>query len=248
MSKIFIATPTKWGINPYTHLSFAHNLYTLGRRSDYEIMYPRMYDESPLDEARNVSVQEFLDTDADWFVTYDADQVFPSGTFLRLLLAAEESKQQVVSAWYLGRKGTGTVIVFKRKDDTHLANIANFSEYQPYLIKELLHRPGINTSYGKLVLVDAIGFGLVIIKREVLEKMEYPYFLQWSPAMRGDKYHFGEDLWFCDKLAQLKIPLYVHLKSFIGHWAAQGYIIGDEHLISRAELEGFKDLREAINQ
>lgn len=43
----------------------------------------------------------------------------------------------------------------------------------------------------KLVECDAVGFGAVIIKTELLKKMKPPYFFSTSGA--------GEDVWFCNK-------------------------------------------------
>jgi hypothetical protein len=249
MVKVFIGTPTKWGINPYTHLSWGYNMGMLWRHTDYEFMYPRMYDEAPIDEARNVSVEDFKKSDADLFLTYDADQVFPPGVLLRLFKTMEVSNKPIVGGWYLARKGTGTVVVFKRATRRELGNFNNFSSYEPYSIKELLTQTkSESTPYGRLLYVDGVGFGLMLIKREVFEKMKYPYFLQWSPAMNRDIQRFGEDLWFADQCAIHNIPICINAKCFIGHWAAQGYVVADDHLLAKASMEGFTELVEAINK
>lgn len=51
----------------------------------------------------------------------------------------------------------------------------------------------ISTWTGNWLKVDVIGFGFVLLKREVFEKMPYPWFV-W------DKPHPSEDFAFCEKL------------------------------------------------
>lgn len=236
--KVFIATPTKWGVNPWTHHSFGYNMYELGKFKDVVLTDIQSFDESPLDEARNQSVDVFLEkTDDELFVTYDADQVFPRGTFVRVIMSAIKSDAKVVSGWYFARKGTGGLVLFKRESNKAFSNPNDFNSYTPYTLRELLHLPRTKTEYGNLVPVDGLGFGIIVVRREVLEKMDYPYFLQWSPMMKRDEHKFGEDLWFCDKLASIGVQPYVNLKAFVGHWASQGYVIGGPHLQQKALQE-----------
>lgn len=245
--KLFIACPTKWispartAPNPFTRGSFGYNLWELGKHG-IEIEPPREYDESPLDEARNVAVEEFLESDCSHLLFWDDDQVFTTGTFIRLVESAVEVDSKVTSGWYQARKGTGTLVVFRRMPGKKLRNYDDFSFYKPYSIRELTSLPFVETKHGKLVQVDGIGMGCCLIRRDTFDKLDYPYFLQWSPSMKREVHRFGEDLFLSDCLAEAGIPIYVNLKCFVGHWTKQGVVIGQWHLKQKAYQEGIIDL------
>ena len=60
--------------------------------------------------------------------------------------------------------------------------------------------------------------------------------------MKGDVKEFGEDLWFCDRAAQMGEPVYVNLSCFVGHWSKGGYVIGWPHIQKKGMEEGIFDL------
>lgn len=243
---IYTACPTKWGpSNPYSINSLLWNYWQLGVNG-IQILPPTMYDEYPLSEARNVAVEEFLESDATHLFFYDDDHVFPSGTLVRLVKSAEESGQPIVSGWYQARKGTGTIVLFQRLRQGRYCDVDNFSPYRPYKLRELLPLPSVKTNYGRLVKVDGLGMGCCLVHRDVFESTDYPWFLEWSPAFNRDLHHFGEDLWFCDKMAEAGIPLYVNLSCFVGHWAKQGYVVGWQHLQRKALQEGLMKPEELL--
>lgn len=69
--------------------------------------------------------------------------------------------------------------------------------------------------------VTAVGFGVTLIRKEVFEKLETPFFdAQWSP--RGI---IGEDVYFCLKAFDAGIPTYVDhdLSKYIGHIGTHEY-------------------------
>lgn len=60
---------------------------------------------------------------------------------------------------------------------------------------------------GELVRVDSTGAGALLIKREVFERLEEPFF-KFILTNKGRDY-LGEDIYFCRKLAEEGIPIHV---------------------------------------
>ncbi len=67
--------------------------------------------------------------------------------------------------------------------------------------------------FGGLVEVVAIGSGGMLIKREVFETMEEP----WFEAGKIDGEHLTEDIYWCDKARQLGYRIHCDLDAHIGH-------------------------------
>ena len=245
--KIMIASPTTWRANPYTINSYAYNLYWLGR-AGYDVTAPLFFDESPLSEARNKAIYDpdrgLLASDCTHLLTWDTDQVFYNNNMLVLLDTAKAMPElEVLSGWYLATTGTGTPVVFKRTSDKPLADFNEFSDFAPYSLTELFNLKKTPAPIGSVVKVGGIGMGLCLIKREVFEKIEYPWFLEWSPSMKQEAHHFGEDLWFCDKCEEVGIDINVALSAYVGHFGKQGFVVGYEDLKKHAEYEGLKDIK-----
>jgi len=239
--KIMIASPTTWQMNPYSLNSYAYNLYWLGR-AGYDVQAPLFYDESPLSEARNAGIYDpdrgLLQSDCTHVLLWDTDQVFFNDNMLTVLEVAKTLDLPVVSGWYFPTTMTGTPVVFKRTGNKKLANYNDFSEYVTYSLREMFELPKTPSPLGGIVKVDGIGMGLCVIRRDVFEKIPYPWFLEWHPAMNRDVHHFGEDLWFCDLCAKYDIPVHVALRAYVGHFGKQGFVVGHRELKKQGEIEG----------
>jgi hypothetical protein len=95
--------------------------------------------------------------------------------------------------------------------------------------------------------VDYIGMGVMMVKREVFEKMEQPWFaIPYST--KGDHY-IGEDVFFCTKAREAGFEVLVdhdlshHVKhigtleySHEGAWAMKEQLEGGTNLIQRVEV------------
>ena len=239
MVKIRIVSPSSRPINPYTFNSLMYNVWELGRQG-IDIDSPRSYDEYPLSRARNIAMDEFLESDCTHTFLFDDDQIFNKGAILKLL----EADRGIVSGYYMSRKGNLGFVVFGRRPGKEILDVDDFSFYYPLSLRELFSRRDSSTS--PLATVGGIGLGCMLIKRETIveikKKMDdlgFPLFAEWSPLVSKKGHNFGEDLWFSDVCAATGVPIYVHLGVFVGHWAAQGFVIGARHLKARAMEEGF---------
>lgn len=226
---IYVATPSMRGPSAWTYNSLMYNLWQLGKEG-IDILPPKTYNNYPLSDARNEISREFKESDATHLFSWDIDNVFYSGTLKRLLAV----DKPVVSGFYLASnpEKVGTIMVFRRKNREGLCDVKNFSAYEPINARLLFTLPRVeNEAEQPLVQVDGVGMGCILIRKEVFEKLEKPYFLEWSPIMPEDVHKFGEDLWFCDRLAQAEIPLYVSLNCYVGHEVT--IVLGDLHLKQR---------------
>jgi len=231
--KIFVATPSMRPVNPWTYNSLMYSMWELGK-AGVEIDRPMTYENYPLSFARNQIVEDFLKTDCTHLFMWDSDQVFHTGTLLRLL----NTNKPIVSGFYLARnpERIGTLVVFNRQTRDNLCNYSSFNEYKPISAKAIFTLPPIeNDGNESITQVDGVGLGCILIQREVFASLQQPYFVEWNPSMPADIHHFGEDLFFSDRLAQAGIPIYVNRQCFVGHEVTS--ILGVEHLQMRlAEL------------
>jgi hypothetical protein len=152
-----------------------------------------------LDLKRNSCVRNFLGTDCTHLLFWDSDTVAVPNA-IKILL---EYDKPVVSA------------VVYRKGGQHLPCFGSWDE-------ELeVYKTPIPFEYNKLQQVDIVGTGFVLIKREVFEQLEYPWFKCYE---RGNA---QEDIFFCLKCREAGIPLYVDTGLHLGHIATP-YLITNE--------------------
>lgn len=70
-----------------------------------------------------------------------------------------------------------------------------------------------------LFTVDAVGFGFMLVKTSVFDKIEAPYF-----QMNNDT---GEDYYFCEKAIQAGLEVWVNSDCQVGHIGQYVYTIDD---------------------
>jgi len=140
---------------------------------------------------RNALAQACLDQGRDWLLFIDDDQVFPTGTLMRLLA----HEQPVVSALIVQRAAPFLPTAYAGRDAG--------GNYQTLDLRSV----GSNN----LVLVAATGTGGLLVRADVLRELGDPWFV-YSEA-------FGEDLFFAQRLAEAGIPMLVDTGCRMGHVA-----------------------------
>lgn len=207
---------------------------------DIEYVHLRPGRSLPIDVARNLLVQNMLATDAThlWFV--DQDAAFLPGTLDRLLswdlpvVSALEMMRMPTLCYPMALKGV-------QEDGKHYRISAAevyewIGQYYDYESNEpqILEAP----PPGALLEVDFTGCHCLLIRRDVLEQMEPPWFQGYQPG--------GEDQYFCEKARDtLGITTYVDLSVLVGH-AATDRLIGAWDFMSgfrfKSELENGRQL------
>lgn len=140
--------------------------------------------------SRNSIVRRALDRGSEWVLFLDDDHAFPVNHLGKLL----EVEQPVVASLYTQRVNPFLPIAYAEKDE---------HGYWPLDLRN--HRPH------ELVQVRAAGTGGMLIRAEVFRDVPAPWFVHTTEQ--------SEDMFFCDRLDEAGIPLYVHTDARIGHIA-----------------------------
>ena len=224
--KVFVVTPSNIGYrNEYCVHGMFSNAWNLGKAGIEAVS--RTYDEHPISVARNTSVRDFLTQkelkDFSHILFVDGDSVLQPTTACYLL----ERKKDVVSGYYLSRKGTGLPVIMKQKSKRPLCHLDNFNDYQALTLKEFYILPHKD----QLVEVDAVGAGCLLVSRKAMEKISDPWFLEWHEGMKPDMHRFGEDLWFCENARKARFQIDIDRRCFTGHIA---WTVLDDRYVKRA--------------
>ncbi len=137
----------------------------------------------------------------------DSDQVFDAKQFFDLL----ESPYDVTSGMYLMEDTKHYPIVKSWNTDFFLKN-GTFPFMTP---EEVEKEPKVN---GKYLKVSYTGLGWTLIKKGVIEKLEYPWFYRPLEKLDGDIQDMSsEDVAFFKNLADVGVDCYIDCGCRIGH-------------------------------
>jgi len=147
-----------------------------------------------IDLAREKTVEDALRTDPDWILFMDSDVVPPRDVFQRLARHGVD----IVSGLYYMDNPDGVHPAMWRLDEEESPAISGYD------------REG-------LVNVDAVGFGCLLVSREVIDTLERPWFRwtkgyddhPWDLQHQGEKPGISEDFYFCHKAQEAGYDIYV---------------------------------------
>jgi len=165
----------------------------------------------PIDVARNLLVRQFLKSDCEYMWFLDQDAVFLPGTLARLL----SRKLPVVGALTMMRlPGVCYPMALKGKHETEPGYRVQAPEIYEWMAQwydcttnepQMLELPPQDS----LLEVGFTGCHCLLIRRDVLEAMDEPWFQGYQPG--------GEDQYFCEKAFEMGVPTYVDLSVLVGH-------------------------------
>lgn len=182
-------------------------------------------------QARQNMVDSFLKTEADYMLWIDDDNIPPEDGLIRLL----EDKKDIVSGLYFKRRPPyEPLIMMKRRQGIG-------SERRTDIFRE---------GATELTEIHSAGFGFILIKREVLEKMRelrMPHFSM--------KVGLGEDIWFCIQAQGAGYKIWLDPVVEVGHLGDKPIITGKTYrdyyetniqdLVKKAdEIHGYMSLKE----
>lgn len=151
-----------------------------------------------IQEARNQAVQRMFDLDCDGVLFIDFDQTFPKDALEKLI----DTNKEIV----------GYPII--RKTPPYYPCIGKWDENkQEYVVYE-------NYPKNNLFKVDYIGMGFTYIRREVFEKLTYPYFdFTWlvNDKHKWGERSIGEDVYFCMNAKKAGFEVWCNPFVEIGH-------------------------------
>lgn len=176
--KIFIGLPTMGELNTYTVVSIMTYFTNSVHRGDMDMMVYPTVGIRPHDRARNTIVEEFLKTDATHLFFIDADTVPPPDALDKLLKADKD----IIS-------GLTPII----EHDPNRANDSSgfYKKWNCVGEDDQLLKPNMG-----IVPIKGAGGSCILIKREVFEGMEYPWYKFATEDDNGKKVEISEDIYF----------------------------------------------------
>lgn len=170
-------------------------------RFNVKVLIEEMY---IIDEARNTLIAKALimNDKPDYVLFIDADNTFQYNT-LELLLKEDKD---IISGVYFQRHKPFYPLAFKINEEGKLSYVTEWN-------------------IGDVVEVDYVGAGCLLVKREVLEKMKYPYFYVARDV--ESKATIGEDLMFCAEAKKLGFKVWLHCGVNVGHIAGRCVNVND---------------------
>src|SRR6056297_2263488 len=153
----------------------------------------------PVDANRNKMVKEFLDKpEAEWLLMIDSDVAPPTD-----ILSMIEYGEPVISAVVtIKKEGVPRPLLLKKRK----------TQYGVMTLDELEEK--INDS--GIVSVDGVGTGCLLMHRDVLEKMEPPWFQFVYNEYGG--LQLGEDFYFSRKLEEQDVTPKVSTNHVCSHY------------------------------
>lgn len=185
---VMIAVLNQGGVRP----ELSGILHELPQQNKYEVVitYPAR---KPITQNRNMIVQDFLARpEFDYLIMIDSDNV-PQVNLLDLV----DYQKDIIGALYFGFQ-KAMIIPFCMKQG----------------VDGLLTCIDIKNKRG-LIECDAVGTGIIVIKREVLEKLTFPFRNEYDED--GIKL-WGLDFNFCLRAKKLGFKTYCHLDHVASHW------------------------------
>uniref|UniRef100_A0A6M3L582 Putative glycosyltransferase n=1 Tax=viral metagenome TaxID=1070528 RepID=A0A6M3L582_9ZZZZ len=163
--------------------------------------------------ARNKSVYYMLyhKTEFTHLFFMDSDMWFPKGTLEKLL----SYDKDIAGGWYL------------RKRKGFYPTVFEIGSRTPHGFYKTIWPEG-------LIEVDAIGTGCLLIKREVLEKIEPPWF-EYRVSGHPDQHMTTEDIVFCEKAKKKGFQIWCDGDIRCGHC--------NMFIIRPGETKGKKEIR-----
>lgn len=163
-------------------------------------------------DGRNELVHIMINEGFDYIFFVDNDVVLPKNALVDLY-----NMNWYISVGTYPRKETTTI----ESDDPYTTlywhNERNKTVYCPTFMPVSVLQPGLITP------VDCCGFGCVLCKCELFDKIEQPWFFfaheenSVNDENNSDEYCIGEDMYFCRKLIKNGIQIWAHGSVLCGH-------------------------------
>ena len=191
--KILLAIPSA----RYIETECVTSLFEMEKTGEIELVIPKSYS---VDVGRNIIAKYAQENGFDYIMWVDSDMILPKNTLVRLL---SHDKDIVAGAYSYKVLGNKEVVAKRFQDEER-------EEYDNLTIKEIKESSG-------LIEVDGFGFGCVLTKVSVFNKIPYPWFIYTQ--------EMGEDIFFCRKAQNEEYKLWLDTDVICGHIGTINYDI-----------------------
>lgn len=182
----------EWG--PFKMMQAAcRHAAEIGRASGVAICRENKYGVAP---CRNMGVGFMLaDKEYTHLLFVDDDVYVPPDTIAKLL----DARKDIVGGCYASYYNAGDLNV------------------ETYVVAWDENRKKIRKWFKGLRRVAGVGTGCILIRRTVLEQIEFPWF-RWGESWDGTNYeHWSDDLEFCNRAGKLGFEIWAHGDVRCGH-------------------------------
>lgn len=194
--KILIAVPTNRNIEVETFKS----IYDLEIPEGYETEFQYFFGYQ-IDQIRNLMAE--WGKHYDYLFNVDSDIVLPKDTLTKML----QANKDIISGLYIQRvPDTHTLEIYMTTPNGGLDNVP---------LEEIEHQ--------RIIEIGACGFGCVLIKGDVLRKMEYPHFHYQSSLNFQDT--VSEDVYFCMKAKECGFSIWADTTIRCEHIGQTKYLV-----------------------
>ncbi len=192
--KILLAIPA----SRYIETECIVSLFAMQKQPhEIEIFIPKNY---AVDVNRNIIAKYAQENGFEAILWVDSDTILPKDTLTQFV---EHDKDIVAGVYSYKVLGNKEVVAKRFQDETR-------EEYDNLTIKEIKESSG-------LVEVDGVGFGCVLTKTSVFDKVPFPWFIYTQDM--------GEDIFFCRKAQNEGYKLWLDTDVICGHIGTINYDI-----------------------
>ena len=154
-------------------------------------------------DARNSLAKHAIDGDFDRILWLDSDMEFQPDLMVRLCADMDENNLDIVGGLYFTRRKPSIPVVYQKvgyyhsdEDDSVSPAALSYYEYPK----------------DQLFPCEGIGFGAVLVRTDLVKKVQDKYGLPFSPILG-----FGEDLSFCMRARDVGATIYCDSRIKVGH-------------------------------
>ena len=191
------------------HTAFMSSLLMMNRVGDVNFS---VSSSSLVYDARNNLSKQAVDGGFDRILWLDSDMKFDPDLFERLSADMDEGLD-IVGGIYFSRKAPLVPVVYQKvgyyhneEDDSVTPAALNYYEYPK----------------DELFPCEGIGFGAVLVKTDLIKKVQDKHGLPFSPILG-----FGEDLSFCVRARDVGATIYCDSRVKVGHVGQYVFSEGD---------------------
>jgi GT2 family glycosyltransferase len=230
--KVALLCPTAQTINPQV---FKHALAMVSYASanNVHITQIGLTERTLIHSARNQLALGFKASDCEWAFWMDSDMLFPAPTIVKLLETAKACDTKFVTGVYYQRLGQHLPVLWRKNPVLLDGSEAPLSEDVKKDPRGAYMHHFILPSGKEPLKADVAGFGCILMHRELVEKIEYPYFKTISDDC-------SEDFYFCIKAREAGYQLWADPSITLYHEGQPQWISKDNCVVDEARLQQIK--------
>lgn len=233
MEKLAVLCPVAESVDPVV---FQHTMamISFASQNGVEIKQVGVTKRTLIHSARNALAKGFLSTDCEWAFWMDSDMLLPANAINRLLEVSKSKNSKFVTGIYYQRLGEHLPVLW-RKDPVSedgiqlISDPKNNDKHEAYRHHYVVPSKDSKEPFK----ADVCGFGCVLMHRELLEKIPYPYFKTISDEC-------SEDFYFCVQARKFGFELWADPLMVLGHIGDPVIITKNQCMLTQDKLRKIK--------